>query len=168
MTAAKRAIATAKDVWLVMKLVIGTPSTIPADTPTNTHDTAFDASSFPTDCAATVKAIETYTGCRKAGKARAISSTAKESVTMETRLLTVKRPNARSIIVRRFTPENTIGITGAEMATMRANMLTVHPAWGTVTPKVIAICGIIPTTPISVLMMPNVPSVSSNTSSPDF
>ena len=46
---AKKPIATANEVWLAMKLVTGTPNTIPADTPMNTLDTAFDASSLRVD-----------------------------------------------------------------------------------------------------------------------
>ena len=41
-----------------MKLTIGTPTTIPADTPINTLATAFGASSFLTESAATVNAKE--------------------------------------------------------------------------------------------------------------
>lgn len=47
------------DAILAMKLVTGTPRTIPADTPMKTLATALGAPAFPADAAATVKAMET-------------------------------------------------------------------------------------------------------------
>lgn len=165
-TAAKNAIAAEKEACPAIRLVTGTPSTMPAETPMKTFETAFGASSLRTDAAAVEKAIDTYAGCRKAGRARAASSTAKLSVSAETMLPAVNNPSASSMTVRRSVPENNSGITGAETATTSAKTPTVHPACGTVTPKVSAICGIIPTMPISVLMMPKTPKVRIATSLP--
>lgn len=55
--------------------------------------------------------------------------------------------------------EKSIGVTGPQSAMMIAKIVTVQPASGTETPKVSAMVGIMPTTPISVLMMPKTPSV---------
>ena len=164
-TAAKKSIAAEKEVWDAMKLVTGTPRTMPAETPTKTFADAFGAMSFGTAAAAAVNAMETYTGWRKAGSARAASTTANCSAAAETRLAAVKRPSAASITFFLSNREKKSGITGAESATIPAKILTVHPASGTVTPKVSAMSGMIPTTPISVLMMPKTPKVSSSTSS---
>ena len=51
---------------------------------------------------------------------------------------------------------------GAEKAMISAKRLTVQPASGTVTPKVSAMIGMMPTTPISVFNIPNTPSVRMN------
>ena len=57
-TTAKNNIAIPKEVVLATKLLIGTPRTIPADTPINSLETAIGASFLLTDAAATVKANE--------------------------------------------------------------------------------------------------------------
>ena len=57
-TIAKNAIAISKETVLAIKLAMGTPTTIPADTPMNTLETALGASSLLTDAAATVNAKE--------------------------------------------------------------------------------------------------------------
>ena len=57
-TTAKNTIAICKEIVLAIKLAIGTPITIPADTPINTLETAFGASSLLTEAAATEKANE--------------------------------------------------------------------------------------------------------------
>jgi len=151
---------------LAMKLVTGTPSTMPADTPIKTLETALGACSLLTDAAATVKAIDTYTGCRKAGSIRAISNMVKLEVSMDMILLSVNNPSASSITFFRLIPENNKGVTGAEAATTNAKTLTVQPACGTETLKASAIKGRIPTTPISVFIMPNTPTVRIKTSKP--
>ena len=79
-------------------------------------------------------------------------------------LLSVKTPSASSMTFFRFMPEKSSGIMGADIATTNANILTVHPALGTVTWKCSAIRGRIPITPISVLMIPKTPAVRMNTS----
>ncbi len=79
-------------------------------------------------------------------------------------LLSVKTPSASSMTFFRFMPEKSSGIMGADIATTNANILTVHPASGTVTWKCSAIRGRIPITPISVLMIPKTPAVRMNTS----
>ena len=61
-TTVKNNIAIENETSLAIKLVTGTPSTIPAYTPTKTFETAFGAFSLLTDAAATVKAMDTYTG----------------------------------------------------------------------------------------------------------
>ncbi|MNB87458.1 hypothetical protein D3C75_344580 [compost metagenome] len=55
---AERAIAISYERLLLIKLAIGTPATIPAETPINIFDTAFGASSLLTEEAATVNAKE--------------------------------------------------------------------------------------------------------------
>ncbi|MNN32362.1 hypothetical protein D3C81_1460830 [compost metagenome] len=57
-TIAKNAIAISYETALSIKLAIGTPTTIPADTPINTLETAFGASSLLTEEAAIVNAKE--------------------------------------------------------------------------------------------------------------
>jgi hypothetical protein len=57
-TIAKNTIAICKVVVLAIKLAIGTPITIPADTPINTLEIAIEASSLLTEAAATEKAKE--------------------------------------------------------------------------------------------------------------
>ena len=113
---------------LAIKLVTGTPSTMPADTPTKTLETALGACSLLTDAAATVKAIETYTGCRKAGSIRAINNTVKLEVNMDITLLIVNNPNASNITFFRLIPENNKGVAGADAATTNAKTLTIQPA----------------------------------------
>lgn len=54
-TTVKNSIDIENETSLAIKLVTGTPSTIPADTPTKTLETAFGAFSLLTDAAATVK-----------------------------------------------------------------------------------------------------------------
>ena len=61
-TTVKNIIPIVNDTSLAMQLVTGTPNTMPADTPMKTLATAFGAFSLLTDAAATVKAIDTYTG----------------------------------------------------------------------------------------------------------
>ena len=78
---------------------------------------------------------------------------------MDRMLEATKRIKAASIIVRRLMPENRSGRTGAATETASAKTLTQRPAVETVTSKRSAICGMMPTTPISVLMMPKTPSV---------
>lgn len=125
-----------------------------AKTPINTLVTVFGAFYLLTDEAATLKAMETYTGCRKAGSIRVINNTVKLVVKIEMTLLIVKTSSANSITFLRFIPENSRGVTGADKATTKANTLTVQPASGTVTLKVSAIKGYMPITPISVLIIP--------------
>ena len=121
-------IAMENETSLAIKLVTGTPSTMPADTPTKTLETALGACSLLTDAAATVKAIETYTGCRKAGSIRAINNTVKLEVNMDITLLIVNNPNASNITFFRLIPENNKGVAGADAATTNAKTLTVQPA----------------------------------------
>ncbi len=64
-TIAKNAIAICKEAALAIKLTIGTPTTIPADTPIKTLETALGASSFRTEFAATEKANETINWMKK-------------------------------------------------------------------------------------------------------
>ena len=85
---------------------------------------------------------------------------------MDIILLSVNNPNASNMTFFRFTPENNNGVTGADAATTSAKILTVQPACGTETSKVSAIRGRIPTTPISVFIIPNTPTVRINTSKP--
>ena len=59
LTIAKKSIPAFNDVEFAIKLTIGTPSTIPADTPIKTFDTAFGASFSFTDDPATVSANDT-------------------------------------------------------------------------------------------------------------
>ena len=61
-TAAKNSMATVKEEFAAIRLVTGTPSTIPADTPINTFATAFADSSGFTAFPASVNAIDTYAG----------------------------------------------------------------------------------------------------------
>ena len=85
---------------------------------------------------------------------------------MDIILLSVNNPNASNMTFFRFTPKNNNGVTGADAATTSAKILTVQPACGTETSKVSAIRGRIPTTPISVFIIPNTPTVRINTSKP--
>ena len=73
---------------------------------------------------------------------------------MDMILLSVNNPSANSITFFRFTPENNNGVIGADAATTNAKTLTVQPACGTETLKVSAIKGSMPTTPISVFIIP--------------
>jgi len=103
--------------------------------------------------------METYTGWRNAGAIRDTSKRLKSVASMEMILLSVKSP--RVITINRFLLklENSSGRMGAETATTSAKALTVHPATGTLTPNHSAISGMIPTTPISVLIIPKTPMV---------
>ena len=57
--AAKNSIATVKEVRTAIRLVTGTPSTIPAETPINTFATALADSSGFTAFPASVRAMDT-------------------------------------------------------------------------------------------------------------
>ena len=71
----------------------------------------------------------------------------------------MKTESASTMTRLRSKREKSIGVTGPQSATTTAKTVTVQPASETDTPKVSAMIGIIPTTPISVLRMPKTPSV---------
>ncbi|GGG09083.1 hypothetical protein GCM10010912_62020 [Paenibacillus albidus] len=58
LTRAKKAIAISTETAEAIKLTMGTPTTIAADTPIKTFETALGASFLLTEAAATEKAIE--------------------------------------------------------------------------------------------------------------
>ena len=138
---------------------MGTPSTIPAETPIITLETALGASSLETEAPATDMAIETYTGWKKAGITRAATTTGKVVAKAEIKLHPVNTPNTNSMVFFRLIREKSSGMVGPAKATIKANRLTTRPAVATVTPYSSATRGNIPTTPISVLMILNTPSV---------
>ena len=160
--AANTAIAASSEKLAATKLLMGTPSTMPAETPTITLATAFNRSFSGTEAPATEKASEQYTGCKKAGSTRAASATAKLSVHMPAILPSANSPSTSSITFLRSIPENSSGITGPENATASAKRLIKSPACGMLTPKRSARSGKMPITPISVLIMLNTPMVKIN------
>ena len=136
---------------------------MPADTPTNTREEFF-ARSAPVSPVwpPIANAIDTYRGWNAAGSTRHTSSTSKFDAKIAATLHTENTPSDRSMTCLRFIFENRSGMVGPAIATMSANPLTSSPASGTLTPKRSATCGMIPTTPISVLRMPNTPTARMN------
>src|ERR1700752_4617976 len=68
------------------------------------------------------------TGCKKAGKIRAIISTVKLGATAESRLEITNMPSTRHIIVLRFIFAVSILVKGPVRATVKANALSSQPA----------------------------------------
>lgn len=138
---------------------MGTPITMPAETPMNTRDTAFGASLLATESAATENAKAMYTGWNMAGIILAISSTLKLVVNIEMRLLTTKMLKTSIIIRLRSNLDINNGMIGPEIAMPIANAETSQPAVDVETLKCVAIFGISPIKPISVFRIPNTPNV---------
>lgn len=139
----------------------GAPSTIPAETPTMTLETAFGTSdSCSAKSAAAASANETYTGWKNAGITLANKSIGKLTAKAAATLQTVKSPNTKTMIFFRANLDNSIGMTGPESAMARANILTSNPAVVRFTPYCSEIAGRIPTTPISVFNMLNTPTAN--------
>ncbi len=81
---------------LAIKLVTGTPSTMPADTDKDFRN-SLGACSLLTDAAATVKSHRDIYRMQEAGSIRAINNTVKLEVNMDITLLIVNNPNANNI-----------------------------------------------------------------------
>src|SRR5699024_7077983 len=110
------------------KLTIGTPTTIPAETPMNTRATAFGAFSGLTESEATEKASEIETGWKIAGIILTINKTAKLVVNTETKLLITNITNTIIMTFLRSTLDNSNGMIGPDMAIPIANIETNQPA----------------------------------------
>lgn len=124
LTSAKNDNATYKLNWFAKKFTIGTPTTIPEETPINTLATAFGL----TESDATEKAKAIYTGWNMAGIILATNNTVKLVVKSETILLIIKIMSTSNITLFLSTFESNRGIIGPEIAIPIAKMETSHPA----------------------------------------
>src|SRR5689334_655594 len=137
---------------------MGTPKTVATLKPPNTTDTALGASFGSTCLLAATVATAQNTGCKKAGNMRAIINTVKLGDTADRIFDATKASSTRHIINLRFTLDVSSTEKGPVSAMVNAKPLNNQPAVSIDTLKCLAMAGIIPIIPNSVVIMPNAPS----------